>query len=182
MLRTEDNFKTKHRHVPTAPTADCYTHFDFNQTSLFTEHKQSHCCISFWHVMLFHITLALIKISFLLWHDERKKFITYTRWLETTHCEQFPEASTFQWNEFMFLRKKNIPIFSVTICFHIVETADKADQDQILVAASFPRELKICFGRSYATWTENSWHEEEGLRPSQKQAGSCIFRDLNIGW
>lgn len=182
MLRTEDNFNTKHGHVPTAPTADCYTHFDLNQISLFTEHKQSRCCISFWHVMLFHITLALIKTSFLLWHDERKKFITYTRWLETIHCEQFPEASTFQWNQFMFLRKKNIPIFSVTICFHIVETADKADQDQILVAASFPRELKICFGRSYATWTKNSWHEEEGLRPSQKQAGSCIFRDLNIGW
>ena len=93
-----------------------------------------------------------------------------------------PKHLQLAWDEIMFLRKKNIPIFSVTICFHIVETADKADQDQILVAASFPRELKICFGRSYATWTENSWHEEEGLRPSQKQAGSCIFRDLNIGW
>lgn len=31
----EDNFNTKHRHVPTAPTADCYTHFDLNQISLF---------------------------------------------------------------------------------------------------------------------------------------------------
>lgn len=48
-------------------------------------------------------------------------------------------------------QKKNLPIFSVTICFHTVETADKADQDQIFVAASFPRVLEIRFGRSYAT-------------------------------
>lgn len=36
-------------------------------------------------------------------------------------------------------------MFPVTICFHTVERTDKADQDQILAAVSFPRAPEVRF-------------------------------------
>lgn len=61
-----------------------------------------------------------------------------------------------------FLGKKISPTFPVTICFHTVETTDKADQDQISVVASFPRSLEVHCERRLCHMNRESLAGERG--------------------
>lgn len=68
----------------------------------------------------------------------------------------FQKLDCFNTINSCFLGKKISPIFPVTICFHTVETTDKADQDQISVVTSFPRALEVHFERCLCHMNQES--------------------------
>jgi hypothetical protein len=94
----------------------------------------SHCCMSFWHVTLFHITLFT---------DSERSLPTMAWWGKNSLYpnagkeQQFPEPWTFSTISSYFLWIKFL-VFSVMVYFLIVATTNKADGDHIFVATSFP--------------------------------------------